>query len=351
MGNISGYIDDLEQAIIKLGDTFEGQTTDYLACAVYLATDDQKSVFALSHAGRRGDYKHYARTDKHVYRRRLDVKNSIAAEAFLSDRFSLANSRMFSAHQDCAHISLFDSKDASQRAMLQIALRKGTDLTELQLTNILRRDGYLGELSKKALPIITLSKDKRDQLFRVRDPYKPNAIMALFDISKFKVLSKKLGAYRGQDVADSFVHDFVKRAADKYEPELLRMEGDGVWMAFPVGKESEAEAFARAQGMADYLIDNFADFIQTTDKRAVGTHLKAVFELGETRNTFWHQSSALEKPDDRSGPVFTAIESASKSLSLRSRNEILIGPELRATLDKQDTYNIDPDKFTQFNIE
>ena len=357
MENTAHLLKNLEDASFGLGNSFaRAGLNGYMASAIFVASkESQGSVFALTHSG--GTPEHFARTDKHVYLRRFSSERSIAAQVFGENEASAHRSKMFPNEHLCVNVPITASQrpdhDIHSRGMLQVVFAPGTqtDLGNVQ-SHIQSQPSYQA-LSGILVPLLDGVDDGRDSFFKVRDPYAANSVVMFFDIADFTGHSNRLGHYRAQDFADKFCQDFMKPISEEYGANLLRYEGDGLWLEMPLDPydkdEERKDKINQAIEMAEHVIGEFSDFAQDQDYGFQDAKLKASLELGEVRDYYWdrHQS-LITKPNDRSGPVFSHLRKADHMVARRDRNDIVLGPELRAELNNGNIYDIKPDDFEHY---
>lgn len=354
MENAAQFLRKLEDTSNGLGKTFQGAGLNgYIASAVFVASDTTPgSVFALTHAG--GSPEHFARTDKHVYLRRFDSHDSIAAQVFDENGISMHPSRMFPNEHLCVNIPIIPKgkpdADLYSRGMLQVVFGADSGIALQDIKSHIKSQPTYKAMSGILVPMLEDVDGKRDSFFKVRDPYEANAVVMYFDISDFSGHSRTLGAYRAQDFADKFCQEYMKPLSDEYGANLLRYEGDGLWLEMPLD-QYETQAARQTQmenaiDMAQHAIDDFSDFAVDQDYGFKDAKLKVSMELGEVRDYFWDRHNILQnKANDRSGPVFSNIRKADKTIARRDRHDIILGPELRAVLNQSGIYNIRPDDF------
>ncbi len=358
MDNAAHYLEQLEKVSRQLGQGLSGNGFDgYLASAVYVASlDVDDTVFALTHAG--GSAEHFQRTDKYVHLRRFSAEQSIAAEAFQDSVASVAESRMFPQEHLCVHIPINTkargADDIYSKGLLQVVFDAKADVPHNKLKAHIEQQSMFQALSGAMAPLLDHVDAQRDDFFKVRTPYDANAVVMFFDISGFTQHSKDLGYYRAQDFADNFCQDFMKTMSDDFGANLLRYEGDGLWLEMPMddfaSPAARKETIQNAIDMAEQVIEDFPDFAKDQDHGFADAKVKAVLELGEVRDYYWDRNNNWsEKPNDRSGPVFSNIRNAVKNLSDRDDNDILLGPELTAALRDDNIYNITPNDFHHYD--
>lgn len=357
MENASQFLRKLEETSNDLGNTFHrAGLKGYMASAVFVASDQSPgSVFAITHTG--GSPEHFARTDKHVYLRRFDSDNSVAAQVFDENGISMHPSRMFPNEHLCVNIPLTPKgkpdADIHSRGMLQVVFGADSGIDLKGLKSHIKSQPTYQAMSGILIPMLEGVDGGRDSFFKVRDQYEANAVVMFFDISDFSGHSKKLGAYRGQDFADKFCQEYIKPLSEHYGTNLLRYEGDGLWLEMPLDHcKNQSERVKRIQNaldMARTAINNFSNFAIDQDYGFQDAKLKVSMELGEVRNYFWDKHNILQNnADDRSGPIFSNIRMADKNIAHRDRHDIILGPELRATLDDLSIYDISPDAFEHY---
>lgn len=356
MENAAHYLKQLEQVSHRLGQGLSQNGFDgYMASALYVASMDVKNtVFALTHAS--GGAEHFQRTDKYVHLRRFSPEQSIAAEAFQDSVASISKSRMFPQEHLCVNIPITPKGQHGNlysKGLLQVVFDAKADVPHNKLKSHIEQQSMFKALPGVMKPLLDNVDTERDSFFRVRNPYDANAVVMFFDISGFTQHSKDLGYYRAQDFADKFCQDFMKSISEEYGAHLLRYEGDGLWLEMPIddfaSPAARKQIIEQAINMAEHVGIEFPDFAKDQDYGFEGAKVKAVLELGEVRDYYWDRNNNLsEKPNDRSGPVFSNIRHAAKNLSDRNEHDILIGPELIAILRDDNIYNIVPNNFHHY---
>lgn len=357
MENAANLLRNLENTSYGIGRTFsEAGLNGYMASAIFVAsTESPGTVFAVTHAG--GSQQHYARTDKHVYLRRFSPNNSIAAQVFGENEASMYASRMFPDEHLCINMPIKHQgrpdNDLYSRGMLQVVFGtdSGVDLGDVK--SHLESQPTFQALSGIIVPLLDGVDDGRDSFFKVREPYNANSVVMFFDISDFSGHSNRLGHYRAQDFADKFCQDFMNPISAEYGANLLRYEGDGLWLDMPIDQfASDAERreqMKNAIEMARHATSEFSVFAVDQDHGFQDAKLKVSMELGEVRDYYWNQNQGLiMKPNDRSGSVFLHIRNADHAVARRDKNDIVLGPELRAELGHTSIYNISPDDFEHY---
>lgn len=317
MKNIVAHITRIEKNLQSLSQQIPQKIPEFIASALYLASShDQDSVFALAHAG--GDQDHIARADKHVWHRRLRPEDSIAAAAFQSHKPSLFKSRMFPDEHLCGHFPIHAASGAKGILQLVFQAHASIDLNGSVLRDI--KDRTLSRIEKPLSKLIAQN-NNLDEDLNVRAPYAPDAVIMFFDISSFTDASLS-AAYRAQDFADKFCKDFILDTARPYNAQLLRMEGDGVWLALPFSPQSIHEkqrAAKNAVALTHQIATQYKKFAAQTDPQFAQTHIKALAEMGEIRTLPW--------TPDQSGPVFITMTD-NLSAMRRDQNHAMTGPEL-----------------------
>ena len=357
MENASNLLRNLEETSHGLGRTFSGAGLNgYMASAVFVASSESPgSVFAVTHAG--GSPQHHARTDKHVYLRRFTSSDSVAAQVFEEHEASMYASRMFPKEHLCINIPMIPKHSSDQdlyaRGMLQVVFGpdSGASLKDVK-AHIDAQPTYQA-MSGILTPLLHGVDGGRDAFFKVRDPYQANAVVMLFDISDFSGHSRRLGHYRAQDFADKFCQDFMKPITEEYGANLLRYEGDGLWIEMPIDQyasdRERQEQMKNAVDMARDAIGEYSSFAADQDYGFADSKLKVSMELGEVRDYFWNRNQVLtNKPNDRSGPVFSHIRDANDRVAWRDKHDIVLGPELRAELGGESIHDISPDAFEHY---
>lgn len=295
---------------------------DYLATALYLESSDHPDhVFALLHTG--GSKAHRTRADQMVWRRLLSGDESVAAESLHSRKPIIMQSRMFPEEHICNHVPIRHT--GGMRGTLQTVFRKRARLARPNDQMSAMGDRALKSVMPSLSALFTATPDL-DKTLNVRMPYAPDAVVMFCDVSGF-TRGGAQSFYRAQDFADQFCRDFVLDSAKRHHAELLRVEGDGMWIAFPfdpANKTSKENAIRNATDTAHDLTNNYERFAAQTDYKFRGTHIKVLAEIGELREVTW--------ASDRSGPVFTEMMAALPDMS-RHENTIMIGPHLAAAID------------------
>ena len=349
----------LEDTSKRVGDSFKGASVGgYIASAVYVASESSPdSVFAVTHSG--GSAEHFARTDKYVHLRKFNTEHSIAAQVFTQKGISVHPSRMFPNEHLCVNIPvtpqgrLGAEPDRNLRGMLQVVFDAQSELKLNDLKSHINAQPDYRAMSGILTPLLENIDGARDVFFKVREPYQANAVVMFYDISDFSGHSNKLGAYRAQDFADKFCQEFMKPLSNEFGANLLRYEGDGIWLEMPVDQysndEERLQKIEHALNMAKRATSDFSDFAVDQDYSFKNAKLKVSMELGEVRDYYWDRHNILQhKVDDRSGPVFTDIRKADKSVARRVHHDIVIGPELKAKLSDTSIYKIPRDDFEHY---
>tara|TARA_R110002124_G_scaffold149220_1_gene315182 strand:+ start:347745 stop:348827 length:1083 start_codon:yes stop_codon:yes gene_type:complete len=351
---------NLENKVQSLGRSFSTAGFDgYLASALFVASSAQAgSVFALAHNGGAPD--HFARSDKYVYLRRLAPEQSIAAEIFSNNDTTLHDSRLFPDEHLCLNLPIMaagrSSSDVMDKGLLQLVFNKKAALDAQHIIQFVRGQNSFAALPAALAPLLHDAGSMRDEALRVRAPYAPNAVVSFIDISGFSKLSQKLGQYRAQDFAEQFCSAFMKPIAAQYGADLLRYEGDGLWLGVPIeqtgGEQAVQAAIQVSLAMAVHCQAEFSAFARDQGYAFRNTKVKAILELGEVKDYFWSASdeSVTSRADDCSGPVFSAIRYAEKKLASRHMHDILLGPELdQARRDSHSTL-ISAQDFQRFSL-
>ncbi len=327
MQNIGVQIAKIERNLQQLSRSISKEVPDYIAAALYLGSSDQKdNVFALVHAG--GDDAHQARADKRIWRRLLSPNMSAAAESFTAQKPTITKSLMFPDEHLCSHTPFQGANGTSGVLQTIFHTRAHLDRSSEALNRI--NGAALKRVSASLNSLLSMSSDL-DRDLNVRAPYAPDAVVMFCDISGFSHAGAN-AHYRAQDFADKFCKDFILESAPRFKAELLRMEGDGVWLSFPFDPTNALDkknAARNAADMAHYVTNNYGQFTKATDQKFQGTHIKVIAEIGELRKISWAA--------DCSGPVFIQI---TKNLphAERHKNSIMIGPEL--SQEMPETYMI-----------
>ena len=357
MENAAHLLKNLEETSYGLGRTFSGAGLNgYMASAVFVASSESPgSVFAVTHAG--GSREHYARTDKHVYLRKFTSNDSVAAQAFDENNASMYASRMFPKEHLCINIPMIPKgstdTDLYSRGMLQVVFNPESSVNLNDVKAHIESQPTYQAMSGILVPLLQGVDGARDSFFKVRDPYETNSVVMFFDISDFSGHSNRLGHYRAQDFADKFCQDFMNPISEEYGARLLRYEGDGLWMEMPLDQfSSESERHDRMKDaieMARHATADFSAFAVDQDHGFKDAKLKVSLELGEIRNYYWDRNQVFtNKPDDRSGPVFSHIRAADHNVARRDRHDIILGPELKAELGYKSKYDISPSDFGHY---
>jgi hypothetical protein len=229
---------NLENKVQSLGRAFSTAGIEgYLASAVFVASSAQAgSVFALAHNG--GSVDHFARSDKYVYLRRFAPEQSIAAEIFSNNEATIHDSRLFPDEHLCLNLPITQAggspSDVLKKGLLQLVFNKNTALNAQHIIQFVRGQNSFAALPTALAPLLHDAGSMRDDAFHVRAPYAANAVVSFIDISGFSRLSQKLGQYRAQDFTEEFCRAFMKPIAAQYGAELLRYEGDGLWLGVPM---------------------------------------------------------------------------------------------------------------------
>lgn len=335
MKNIAAQIERIEKNLDHLSRGMKRAAPDYLATALYLESSKRPDhVFALLHTG--GGKAHRTRADQMVWRRLLSGDESVAAESLQSHKPIIMQSRMFPDEHICNHVPIRHT--GGMRGTLQTVFRKRAHFHHPNDHMNAISDRALKSVMPSLSALFTATPDL-DKILNVRMPYVPDAVVMFCDISGF-TRGGAQSFYRAQDFADQFCRDFVLESAKRHHAELLRVEGDGMWLAFPfdpANKTSKENAIRNATETAQELTGNYDRFTANTDYKFRNTHLKILAEIGELREVTW--------ADDRSGPVFTEMMAALPTMS-RHENSIMIGPHLAAAIDPRKAVPSPLTKFT-----
>lgn len=334
MQNIAARIETLENNLAALSGRLAQSMPGFIAAALYISSsEDPKSVFALAHYG--GDENHIRRADREVWRRRLSPDESIAAELYDSVTPTSALSRMFPDEHICEHMPL--TGENGQTGLLQTVFRKHKSPQDTG--RLLTLDKSIIDKTSKSLNILLSGGALDDKALNVRPPYKPDTIVIYCDISGF-VKSADMAHYRAQDFADKFCTSFVGNTAKRYKADILRYEGDGLWLALPFDADqpaSTARAARQAAAMAQDMTQNYERFVRRTDRKFSNTNIKIMMELAELRTmTIPHSGTT-----DISGPSFTDITN-NLSHARRDQNHVMVGPELAQIMPARKLVSTNP---------
>lgn len=341
MASIGEHVSALNTSLRGLNESFKQANTGYLASAVYIASSTQDSaVFALAHAG--GSQEHYQRTDKHILRRLLTPQNSMAGEKFEEDTLSIAPSRMFPKQHKCLHIPLRTGTGRAQKSMLQLAFSAGQQIQSNDITTLLQHNQDFANIEGSLKTITTMTQDNRDDYFDARPAYTPRGIIILSDISKFTDYSQMLGHESMQRVAKKFCEDFMNPIANDFDAQLLRMEGDGVWLYLPFddAASNRLQVSNRALEMSKTILEDFPKFTKKLDFSELHkAKIKVLAELSEITTMNWKNGRSTTF--DRSSSTFTRMVSAAENIKNKKKNTALIGPELENILaGNNDAYHL-----------
>lgn len=321
MKNGSAAFRSLENAVKQADTAVRTEAPgSYVSMAVYApSTHDPDAVFALFHTSQTPvDAR---RADQYIYRRLLDPAHSIAAEAHTHGAALADKSRMFPDEHFCMHWPIGQGRE---QGVLQLVFNKSAQRPSVNdVADFIRKSTPLNLLGQRYSGLVTQATDL-DKAFNARAAYTPNGIVLACDISGHTHISSALGQFRAQDFINEFCTQFITDIAEKYDAEILRFEGDGVWMLFPIdAQRSFADAELRAQAAAADITQGFMPFVKETEPGFEQAHIRVARELGEV---------AIYTNDDHdsklgTGPIFTYTSEALKQAD-RTNDVILIGPNL-----------------------
>ena len=293
----------------------------YVSMAAYApSSSDPGSVFALFHTSEGpADAR---RADQYIYRRRLDASQSIAAAAAATGGIVTGDSYMFPDEHSCINLPL---GNGPQKGVLQIVYNKaGRGVPHPgALASAASATHRNGQLLDTAYDDLIRGVADLDGEFNVRAAYAPNGIIVACDISGFSDISAQIGQYRAQDFVDGFCTEFVTGIADKYGADILRFEGDGAWLIFPIDATHSAEQARKSAFLAmKEMSDRFAPFAHSNEPGFGAAKIKIAAELGDAI-----VKESIPATKLGTGPVFTYVANALETAD-RQHNAILIGPEL-----------------------
>lgn len=223
---LTGRLADVEYATqravrsLHLGDRFYG-------AAIYAEDKKHPQEMAVIHqTSQNTSADHLEFVAQNLTRRRIPKATTSVGDALERGASGLYASKM--AEHDCLNVV---SETPSGRFVMQLAFDKGAapDISEPE--KILQLDGMQFSVFES---VRALMQDYRDDLADKMDlspPTVPNGVLLFTDISGYKDIMFSEGEGVAFKTTDR-LRDSALRIASKFGGQLIREEGDGLWMGF-----------------------------------------------------------------------------------------------------------------------